>query len=38
MKPLVVYLVLGGMGAAIAKRLQDAGYTLTVLEPQLRKS
>lgn len=30
MKPLVAYLGLGGMGAAMAKRLQDAGYPLTV--------
>lgn len=30
MKPLVAYLGLGGMGAAMAKRLQDAAYPLTV--------
>lgn len=30
MKPLIAYLGLGGMGVAMAKRLQDAGYPLVI--------
>ena len=30
MKPVIAYLGLGGMGSAMARRLQDAGYPLTV--------
>lgn len=30
MKPQIAYLGLGGMGAAMSKRLLEAGYPLTV--------